>query len=170
MANRIRTLSVSTLEDRIAEREAQLQVLTNHHSQCELNYHRCMSLLTNCRESETQWLFRQPGESRVEVRVHLQESAPYTSTFEFFPDVAAIQYVSSSCIKVRLYHDVSMAEVVGWDRHRRWQGAYEYPNRAMYQRDEKLLLNRFLSELLIYCSKLGYACKDQCESIRISKK
>ncbi|MGH1486230.1 MAG: DUF1249 domain-containing protein [Cellvibrionaceae bacterium] len=58
-------------------------------------------------------------------------------------------------LDVRLYHDAAVAEVIAWQGHRRFQVRHEYPNRNMYQRDEKAQLNTFLGELLEFCLAQG---------------
>ena len=61
---------------------------------------------------------------------------------------------------VRLYHDASLAEVVGsevtgYQKHRYLLPRYSYPNSAMHQRDEKSQLNQFLGEVLSLCLAEG---------------
>lgn len=54
-------------------------------------------------------------------------------------------------IQVRLYHDATVAEVIGWEGQRKFEARNDYPNKKMYQTDEKAQLNRFLGELLERC-------------------
>jgi uncharacterized protein YqiB (DUF1249 family) len=129
--------------------------LKRHHSQCELNYHLCMSLIPDCRKGSTRWAFELPSEQKVSVVVSLIDLAPYTTTLEITQSTIDADYVVRPKMLIRLYHDVEMAEVVAWDNHRHWHPVYSYPNRKMYQRDEKLALNRFLGEWLVHCRKLG---------------
>ena len=58
-------------------------------------------------------------------------------------------------VEVRLYHDAAVAEVIACQGHRRIQAYNEYPNRQMYQCDEKAQLNKFLGELLEFCLAQG---------------
>lgn len=144
--------------------------LPRHHSQCEMNYHLCMSLIPGCRSGEREWQFWMDAGRSTRLVLRLHESAPYTTTLDLIQEVPQRRYMEAPTIRVRLYHDVEMAEVVAWNRHRHWLPVYQYPNRNMYHRDEKLALNRFLGELLVHCRKLGIAHKEVCESIRINKK
>lgn len=80
--------------------------------------------------------------------------------------LAHLENLAAPQLRVRLYHDVEMAEVIAWDNHRHWLPVYTYPNRRMYLPDEKLAINRFLGEWLSHCLKLGIACDGVCESIR----
>ena len=56
---------------------------------------------------------------------------------------------------VTIYHDARSAEVVSYQAQNRFHGSYEYPNSRMRQRDEKVQLNRFLSEFLTLCLEHG---------------
>jgi len=161
--------SKMTLEERRLFSQFQLEKLVSHHCQCEINYHRCNALLSGCRDGVTEWRFGLTNDTRAEVVFTLLESAPYTTTVDFFQVFRDSDYLQPAHLKVRMYHDVQMAEVIGWNRERRWLPVYNYPNKYMYQPDEKLVLNQFLGELLFYCTNLGNACVELCESIRISK-
>ena len=59
-----------------------------------------------------------------------------------------------------MYHDVSMAEVIGWENHRRLRARYHYPNPDMYHSDEKAQLNQFLREWLTLCQCHGRSSID----------
>ena len=123
------------------------------------------------RKSEGPWLFNL-GQNEIEIRIQLLEAAPYTTTVEIVQFTLNPEYnnFSSPRIRMRLYHDVEMAEVIGWDHHRHWLPIYTYPNRRMYLPDEKLAINRFLGDWLGHCLKLGVACDRICESIRRKQK
>jgi len=129
--------------------------LKGHHSQCELNFYLCLSLVPGCREGMTQWAFTIGDEQGLHVSIKLLDSAPYTSTIEIQQQTVVDGFLSSPKVLVRLYHDVQMAEVVAWDQHRHWRPVYSYPNKRMYHNDEKLALNRFLGDWLVHCRKQG---------------
>lgn len=158
---------------KVLERNRAKQSLTvslpDHHARCELNYHHCMALFPDCRGEKKVWSFALDTLKETLVRVELEEVAPYTSTLLITQSYLAPLYFQAPQLRVRLYHDVGMAEVIGWNRHRHWRPVYSYPNPNMYQPDEKLALNRFLGELLFHCRKLGIARNVICESIRINK-
>lgn len=144
--------------------------LCSHHAQCELNYHLSVSLMPGLRDGQGEWLFN-VGHPAVHVSIQLQEAAPYTTTVDIRQAARshgelAFNQIGTPRIRVRLYHDVEMAEVIAWDNHRHWLALYDYPNRRMYLPDEKLSINRFLGEWLSHCLKLGIACEGVCESIR----
>jgi len=58
-------------------------------------------------------------------------------------------------LKVRLYHDAQMAEVLASRQIRYFKSRYDYPNRLMQQPDEKYQVNKFLSQWLDRCFKDG---------------
>lgn len=124
------------------------------------------------RESQGPWQFS-VGHPSIQVCIQLHEAAPYTTTVDIVQaaaDSKEYNHIGAPRIRVRLYHDVEMAEVIAWDNHRHWLPIYTYPNRRMYLPDEKLAINRFLGEWLSHCLKLGIVCDGVCESIRINGK
>jgi uncharacterized protein YqiB (DUF1249 family) len=54
-------------------------------------------------------------------------------------------------VKVRLYHDAKMAEVISAQNIGSLQPSYRYPNIKMYQKNEKEMVNIFLAEWLQFC-------------------
>lgn len=144
--------------------------LCGHHAQCELNYHMCISLMPRLRDGQNEWAFEVGNNPGMTVNIALQDAAPYTSTVDMRQLSDKVTHINAPRIRIRLYHDVEMAEVIAWDNHRHWLPVYTYPNRRMYLPDEKLVINRFLGEWLGHCLKLGVACDEVCESIRINNK
>ena len=60
-------------------------------------------------------------------------------------------------VEVRAYHDASMLEVGMFQSHRKVAVRYQYPNKNMYQQDEKSQQNRFLADWLEHCLQNGHA-------------
>ena len=137
--------------------------LKAHHGQCELNFHLVMGLVPDCRLGKREWVFELPSPSSLSVKIVLLDLARYTTTFQITQIMAASSaadlssYITLPVLTIRLYHDIEMAEIVAWDNHRHWFPLYAYPNRKMYHRDEKMVLNRFLGEWLVHCRKLGFS-------------
>lgn len=161
---------LQTVEQSADEKRPVAVNLSSHHAQCELNYHMCMALLPDCRTGRNHWTFILGDGRSFMVCVSLIESAPYTSTIEVVQKPELGRFLQPLKLRLRLYHDAAMAEVVAWDRHRNWLPVYGYPNAHMYHPDEKLALNRFLGEWLSHCRKLGIVCEPFCEYSRITKK
>lgn len=127
--------------------------LRGHHALCELNFHKFLNLLPGIRQGVDSWDFSAGnGLSLFKVKVNVLEDAPYTTTVVV---EQSHQLLASPRIVVRLYHDVSMAEIVSWDHHRYWLPCYAYPNAQMYHPDEKLALNQFLGEWLRFFLREG---------------
>lgn len=133
--------------------------LKDHHAQCELNFHRFLNLLPGFRDGQILWSYFLGTNRQHKISIRLLDLAPYTTTLEVTQQQTGGQLISHGTWRIRLYHDVGMAEVVGWDRHQHWLPQYSYPNTKMYQPDEKLALNRFLGEWLEHCRKQGI-CPD----------
>lgn len=127
--------------------------LRSHHALCEMNFHQLIRLLPGIKRGVDQWSFAAGNyHPNFEINVRVIEDAPYTTTIEVEQNHVSIV---TPRIVVRLYHDVSMAEIVSWDHHRYWLPEYPYPNPKMYHPDEKLALNRFLGDWLDFCRKQG---------------
>ena len=58
------------------------------------------------------------------------------------------QVFSNPVLLVRAYHDVQVAEVIGYQAFTRFEADYPYPNEQMLQPDEKRQVNQLLNELL----------------------
>jgi uncharacterized protein YqiB (DUF1249 family) len=135
-------------------------------AQCEANYLRLMKLLPSLDTSDERE-FALPMAAKGDLRVHIQveDRAPYTTTvLVSHPKVSQSETLGLSAsalsmpdLRVRLYHDATMAEVVSWQRHRDIKPKYDYPNAQMYQQDEKAQLNLFLGEWLSHCLAQGHA-------------
>ncbi len=133
--------------------------LARQHAQCEANYARLRQLMPRGLDDQHSFSVR-VGDGLWRTRIQVVERSPYTTTVQLFrTDAGALapNWLAVPRLTVRLYHDARMAEVLAWERHRRIRPRYDYPNRAMYQSDEKAQINRFLGEWLALCLHQGYA-------------
>jgi len=124
----------------------------------ELNYRRLGKLMRG-QEERGSWHFsiHTVGDQESRLRLTLGEESRFTSEviLEFGPEIQKkLLFKTTLSMTVRLYHDVSIAEIT--DGHRQYQGAYPYPNDAMLHRDEKFRLNQQLADLLELCLKHGH--------------
>lgn len=134
---------------------------------CEANYLRLLKLTPDLPCCD-QWRFTVSlAENSRRIDISVLERARYTTTLELaaehpMPEGSVVHVCGfmSPRLKVRLYHDARMAEVIAWEEHRQLQPRYDYPNRQMYQSDEKAQMNQFLGEWLSYCLEQGYASED----------
>ncbi|MDE0841334.1 MAG: DUF1249 domain-containing protein [Porticoccaceae bacterium] len=117
------------------------------HEECELNYRRLLRVLLKPRQVDSAaWLFAAEGaEGSVELRV--VEVTRYTSLVQISAAQSGPVWLDDIDIKVRVYRDAQMVEVVEWNRDRTIPWVLSESS-AMYARDEKWQWNLFLSELL----------------------
>lgn len=97
------------------------------------------------------------------ISIEILERAKYTTTL-LLKQSSEIEAVPSTTMQVRLYHDASMAEVLSYQGVAKLKANYAYPNKHMFQKDEKVLCNEFLADWLSYCLKFGYSLVDPCVS------
>ena len=125
--------------------------LADLHAVCEANYARILRLFpdyeqVNCREFTV-------GEARVVIDVI--ERARYTTFFRVQQSHGEQRWLGQLRAELRVYHDARMAEVGAFQSRRRIDSRYQYPNRDMFQQDEKAQQNRFLAEWLEHCLLAG---------------
>jgi len=157
--------------------------IQQHHSVCETNYYRLLKLMPHHKDGQTVWqigiikktLSPKATEgpkydilthSKLAVGITVIDQAPYTTTVEL-EQASFMPLIKKPKIRVRLYHDASMAEIVSWDRHRNWHPQYLYPNKNMYHPDEKLGLNQFLGEWLRFYCQHGYFMNNRCDGVLV---
>lgn len=122
---------------------------------CEANYCRLLDLLPQNAESNELGLF--DGERKLGViTVKIIERSKFTDTLLLEQAKSSGKWVNNPQFTVRLYHDARLAEVTGYYRHRRIKGVNPYPNRFMHHPDEKIQLNLFLAEWLVFCLQHGH--------------
>ncbi len=124
---------------------------------CELNFQR---LLTLCPGLDETLVVRIaiPGRDGREFVIRVLDRARYTTELEIHEGgQPAVPWLALPAMRVRLYHDARLAEVVGFDGVWRVRPRNPYPNRVMHQPDEKAQWNRFLAEWLSSVADSGYA-------------
>jgi len=128
---------------------------------CELNYRRLLGLCPDLDTADRHiFVLDACGSSdrRREFVVRVRDRAPYTLEVEIAEQTPAqAPWLNLPLIRVRLYRDAELAEVVGFDGVHRIYPRYSYPNRVMHQPDEKAQWNRFLAEWLALVADAGYA-------------
>ena len=134
--------------------------LASQQAECEANFYRLVKILVHFEERD-QWIFEVGvGPVSAEVLINITDRAPYTTTLQIRQLESNNQWAKIPVLTVCMYHDVNMAEVVGWENHRRMRPRYEYPNPDMYHSDEKAQLNQFLREWLTLCQCHGRTAID----------
>lgn len=133
-------------------------VLRNLLDAAEQNYLLLAGLLPGLRVADVAELHMPYGDAApVPVDLRVLERGPFTTLLEIVEHRAAEGWVPPLRAVVRLCHDARVAEVVEFDRHRRLQARYPYPNPDMLQPDEKIQVNRLLGEWLQHCLRHGLA-------------
>jgi len=102
------------------------------------------------------FLLENDGDLRVCARhlhavmeIAILEQCPYTQTIEIkqiFKHKSP--HLPGLSLKVRIYHDAQLAEVISYQGHSRILPKYNYPNEKMFHRDEKRQANYLLNDWL----------------------
>ena len=117
------------------------------HEECELNYRRLHRVMPRTDEvGYSASLFDEKVLSGS-VKLSVHEVTRYTSLVHIVATHSGADWLKNIELKVRVYHDAKMAEVVEWcgDRTIPWTLS---ESSGMQSRDEKWQWNFFLSELL----------------------
>lgn len=135
--------------------------LRSQQAECEANYVRLCKLMPGLDQRE-HWEYAvplpassEPEEPAEHIKMALLERSAHTYTVEVKQAESCHAWEGARVLRVRLYHDARMAEVVAWNGHWNTRSRYPYPNKKMFHRDEKFQLNRFLGEWLAHCLARG---------------
>ncbi len=137
--------------------------LAKDQAECEANYARLMQLLPDIDDvDKREFGVHQPGGAHLRLQIVIRERCKYTTMLDISQGPSSLEGLALPipCFSLRVYHDARMAEVVSFDQHRQLLPRYEYPNKNMYQCDEKSQLNAFLGEWLSHCLQFGHALDD----------
>ena len=125
-------------------------VVENSLSLYERNYSKLTDLLPGLPVRQAPFAIAVAGLPLIHVEII--EQNPYTTTIHVRQSMTAGQpWVSDLRMKVRLYHDARVAEVLAYQGVRAIQPFYPYPNPKMFQPYEKRRVNQFLAEWLRHC-------------------
>lgn len=135
-------------------------------AECETNYFRLRKLVPLLAEGrELHLALARRDTSRVVIA--LLETTPFTSLIGIRQEegsCARVPWLLAPAMRVRLYHDAKLAEVVACDRAMGVWPRNQYPNERMFQPDEKAQWNRFLGEWLAALLDRGYGPVADCET------
>ena len=128
--------------------------LPAHMAECDANFLRLQKLFP-CMKDRDQFTFGvQLNGTTKEVCIEVLERSPYTTLLKV-TQLPEAPWGVDPVLKIRLYHDARSAEVIEYQKQKRFDAAYRYPNPQMRQKDEKAQVNRFLSEFLSHCLANG---------------
>ncbi|WP_341501867.1 DUF1249 domain-containing protein [Gallaecimonas sp. GXIMD4217] len=115
------------------------------HSLYEHNYGALMKLTHQLRERGDAQVYLVGEQARYRLR--LEEDFKYTSTV-LLEQLGSMATFLRPQLSIRLYHDARMAEVCASQHFSRLKPRYDYPNAKMLLPNEKVQVNRFLSDWL----------------------
>lgn len=154
---------MSVFKPRHTPRQHRLRNATRLH---ESNYLKLQIVIPGIRNIREKLSFH--SEDRSELSIDVVEKSKYTTTFLLHLRQHEKQHwLPALEMKIRIYHDANVAEVLAFQDHHRLNARYEYPNARMYHRNEKWQLNHFLGDWLDYC--LGRRCtfRDTIEPVDV---
>ena len=120
----------------------------------EANFKKLARVVPDLHELKTSTTVQ--GKHGARLCLQILEISKYTKTFSLTLEHANEQpWLPNLHLKVRNYYDANVTEVLAFQRKHRLDARYSYPNRHMFQRDEKWQINQFLSEWLDHCLDTG---------------
>jgi len=116
----------------------------------ESNYAKLTALLPELPQQQACYMAGVAGLDPVHVQV--LERNPYTATVHLSQRLRqGGAWVRDLGMKVRIYYDARVAEVISYQGVQALQPFYAYPNPKMLQPYEKRRVNQFLGEWLTHC-------------------
>lgn len=131
--------------------------LDNRH-QCDIyksfelyddNYHKLMTLLPFMHYLKEGICVKIEGIKSL--RMMIMQRTPYTTTVNMMLYLEVEnRWVTDPALKICIYHDVCVAEVLAYQDYKQFMPIYPYPNPHMLNRFEKRRVNEFLGDCLEY--------------------
>ena len=114
------------------------------------NYDRLIRLIPDVRHLSGILVFE--NHRNFELQFCIVEHSRYTTTVGLTLRLRSnSKWVPDPSIKIRVYHDACVAEVIAYQNQSHFAPVYPYPNPRMFNRFEKRRLNEFLARLLDFC-------------------
>ncbi len=129
------------------------------HTDCEINYRRLRQILPGFENGATyqMHLGEESGDQEPDILFSIVSSSRYTAEVDIHQLSAISDWCEAPSMRVRVYHDTRMVEVIRYQGVARFRATYSYPNDRMRQPDEKSAVNRLLADWLQLCLELGCA-------------
>jgi uncharacterized protein YqiB (DUF1249 family) len=99
----------------------------------------------------------------AEMEISILEQCRYTQTIQIkqiFEHESP--HLPGLSLKVRIYHDAQLAEVISYQGHSRILPKYTYPNEKMFHRDEKRQANYLLNDWLATMREADFSHENEC--------
>lgn len=103
-----------------------------------------------------------------ELRIKIQERCKYTNIINIEQKYKTVtKYLKNLNFTLRIYYDANLTEVISYQDLSRLLPEYDYPNKYMYQPDEKHQANILLYDWLTSIISGRYQTKDEfdCSSV-----
>jgi len=91
-----------------------------------------------------------------DLHMNVVERGKYTLTIAFLHALDDTEIVPDMYLKVKVYHDARVAEVLTYQNKTGFSRIYTYPNKQLRYPIEKRRVNQFFSEWLAFCSAKDY--------------
>lgn len=98
----------------------------------------------------------------AEMEITILEQCRYTQTIQIkqiFKHESP--HLPGLSLKVRIYHDAQLAEVISYQGHSRILPKYSYPNKKMFHRDEKRQVNYLLNDWLATIREVDFSHENE---------
>lgn len=114
----------------------------------EQNYRVLMKMMHEQLEKGTECVAHYENESMI-IKATLLETCKYSQVIDLEEkSTIASNLLEGLRLKIRIYHDARVAEVIDYQGHYRIKAKYDYPNPNMYYPNEKRQVNQLLAEWL----------------------
>ena len=130
-------------------------------AQCEQNYALLLRLLRAAEKQPVasgtgdylQRLIKANNDDSIRLPFYLSivDEARYTTTLIISVELSSSEWVSPVKLKVRLYHDAQLAEVMEPNRNHAPKHQHPYPKQVKHYPDDKVQRNQLLSQCLSQC-------------------
>ena len=133
---------------------------------CETNYHKLCALIPDLKNINQS--IQGSSQGKPQLHVELIEQTPYTKTIQlshFFTEKSTP--LLEPAVKIRLYFDVCIAEVLRDYKRIEVSHAIQDIARSQDIMEYKWTLNYFLEKWLDHCLKNNYSFKQDCSTATV---
>lgn len=133
-------------------------------AECESNYFALCKLMPE-NDDVDHFSLHLPGHEGNLFHIRVIERTVYTLLLEISQSQESLAsgWAQMPRLKVRMYQDARLAEVVAFEGVRNVKPRNSYPNQRMHQPDEKAQWNHFLADWLGIAMRYGYSAEVPCE-------
>lgn len=122
----------------------------------ESNYARLLKLVPDIHHLDQPLVSRVPG--ALDLHVQVLERSKYTTILSMtYLFEEAEGPVADPDLRIRLFHDARVAEVLSCCRRHKWPGFPEFRGSCFAVLDRKWEINHFLDRWLSYCQAQGHS-------------